>query len=386
MLRDFSSSPTALPTGRLSRLQYVVTVSARLRNTPACLLLYLVLILLNLFVIAFEWRGGSVRHPFAITLETIINVFLVAEVLTSILQQRAAYWHQTVNVIDFVLTALCVVFFVLFLSRPPSPDSDSSWSDIDVVLMIARYCFQLSRISVLIWRGRKTTDALTQEDIDFTVHEMRDKIDQHLTEHELREKKAAAAAAAAAKPGKGKGDGQVEKQQLLDHAVTVAEHEAEDSSGSSSSSSGRAVSDDGKKQQQQHERALAAIELQIKRHARSSEEGEDDATDGGRSDGLEAESKEASGPPKRKRKKRVAGGKSGSSSVSKLISSTSGVPVKRAISPMLKTAGRLQQQRAGAIAATGSDSNSLQRAVSVGQMQEGVEEEDLPADEVDSEV
>jgi hypothetical protein len=69
-----------------------------------------------------------------------------------------------------------------------------------------------------------------------------------------------------------------------------------------------------------------------------------------------------------------------------MISST-GVPVKRAISPLLKTGGRpQQQQRAAAITATGSESNSMQRAVSVGQMEEGVEEEDLPADEVDSEV
>ena len=83
MLTPTSSSP--MPTGQLTRLQYFLTVIARLKSTPTCLLIYLVLILLNIFVMAYEYSGGSTRHWLAISLEAVINLVLATEVLTSIL-------------------------------------------------------------------------------------------------------------------------------------------------------------------------------------------------------------------------------------------------------------------------------------------------------------
>ena len=73
-----------------------------------------------------------------------------------------------------------------------------------------RYGFQLTRISVLIYRGRKTTAALTVEDIDFTVHAMRDRIDAELSDAASSDKSADTAPA-----HKKHHTSRLEQQQLL---------------------------------------------------------------------------------------------------------------------------------------------------------------------------
>ena len=259
------SSPSSLPVGHLTRLQYVLTVSARLKGTPTCLLIYLLLILLNVFVIAYEYNGGSTRHWLAIIVETVINLVLVAEVATSILQQRSAYCQHTINLVDLLLTLLCLLFFVLFLINPPS-STDDHYSEIDIAILITRYVFQLTRISVLIYRGRKTTDALTQDDIDFTVHEMRDRIDAELSDAASTSSSSdhAAGGGGAVKGGPvhSKSQAQLEKQQLLRGAG-----EEDHSQGG----------DEQWRRKERRDVALAGLELQLKRnHSRVDDEEEEE--------------------------------------------------------------------------------------------------------------
>ena len=279
MLVDRSANPVLIPpSGQLTRLQYFVTVCNRLKNTVACLLLYLVLILLNVVVIAWEYSGGSTRHWLAICLEAVINVILACEVATSILHLRRQYWHHWINIVDFTLTVLCLLFFIIFLTHPP-PDSsrgaDDTWETLDVAVLIVRYCFQLTRISVLIYRGRRTTDVLVQDDVDFTVHEMRDKMDKELAKADTKQNGSGGGGAAAKKKASVTGsvavdvDKQLEKQKLLDRGSSRGSM-----SDSTDQDSSQPLHEDERTRQQRsmHDRALAGIEMELKRGAEHSDD------------------------------------------------------------------------------------------------------------------
>ena len=328
-----TSSSTALPgVGQLTRLQYVLTVSARLKNTPTCLLIYLVLILLNVIVIAYEYNGGSTRHWLAILLETVINLVLVAEVATSILHQRSDYLRHTINVVDLVLTVLCLLFFVLFLINPPSA-TDERYEEIDMAILIVRYGFQLTRISVLIYRGRKTTHVLTQDDIDFTVHEMRDRIDAVLSETAAASKSSTAPPPLHSGSHSSKSQSALEKQQLLRAA-------GEDDSSVSS--------EDDWRKRDRHEQALAGIELELKRHPPRDEDGD-----------------AAASSDKRTRAK--AAGRIGAA-----VGAVG--PVKRSVSPGSKDGNGSGSERRRGISASISD-------LSLSRSARRVEEEDEEEDE-----
>ena len=274
MLIDRSANPILLPpSGQLTRLQYFVTVCNRLKNTVACLLLYLVLILLNFVVIAWEYSGGSTRHWLAICLEAVINVILACEVATSILHLRRHYFQHWSNILDLTLTTLCLLFFIIFLTHPPPSSSnggegkEDTWETLDVTVLIVRYCFQLTRISVLIYRGRRTTDVLVQDDVDFTVHEMRAKMDVEMAAVESAHSGGTGGGLAGKKKG-GTGsvaidvDKHLEKQKLLERGSSRSSvsdvHELDQS-----------LHDD---ERSRHDRALAGLEHELKRGDEHSDE------------------------------------------------------------------------------------------------------------------
>ena len=346
MLSD-RSSPSALPVGQLSGLQYMLLVTARLKGTPTCLLIYIVLILLNVVVMAYEYNGGSTRHWLAILLESIINLVLTLEVLTSILQQRWSYFHHSVNLIDLVLTLLCLLFFVLFLVNPPSA-TDDHYSEIDIAILITRYLFQLTRISVLIYRGRKTTDALTQDDIDFTVHEMRDRIDAELGHAADTGRNGGGAGGGRAKAGgkagvsaQGKSQAQLEKQQLLRGA-------GEDDLSQGADEQWRRKDDS----------ALDALELQLKRaHSQADEE-----------DVVEQEEE-----------RKVERGKPAVVALGR--QAVTAGPVKRALSPGNREGGAGGVDRKGGGSGMGTSVSDLTLSRSARRLKEEEEDEDVLAED-----
>src|SRR4051812_46018618 len=84
-----------------------------------------------------------------------------------------SYFKQCVNVLDFVMTILCIFFFIIFVEET-SPNASAAdlpavgeLETVDVALLILRYSFQLGRLSLLIYRSRQTTTFLVQEEVDF---------------------------------------------------------------------------------------------------------------------------------------------------------------------------------------------------------------------------
>ena len=232
--------------------------------------------MLNVVVIAWEYSGGSTRHWLAICLEAVINVILVCEVATSILHLRRHYFQHWINVLDLTLTLLCLLFFIAFLTHPPpssrsdgsSGKGDGTWGTLDVTVLIVRYCFQLTRISVLIYRGRRTSDVLMQDDVDFTVHEMRDKMNTELANADSKQaigssgglggKKKASVALGSVAIDVDKQDKLLEKQKLLERGNSSSDATDRDE---------HSLHDDERSRQQRsiHDRALAGIEMELKR-------------------------------------------------------------------------------------------------------------------------
>lgn len=134
-----------------------------------------------------------------------------------------------------------------------------------MTVLIVRYCFQLTRISVLIYRGRRTSDTLVQDDIDFTVHEMRDKMDKELANTDVKQSGGSGSALGKKKASSGSVtidmDKQLEKQKLLERGSS------RNSITDPSDIDGHSLHDDESTRQQRsmHDRALAGIEMELKR-------------------------------------------------------------------------------------------------------------------------
>jgi len=100
------------------------------------------------------------------TVEFLINIVLLAEVVVGIIIFQADYFRDWTKLMDFVVTVLCIIFFALFLYED-SRREDAALSVMDSLLLIFRYVFQGIRLTILIIRSRNKGKFFTQEDVDF---------------------------------------------------------------------------------------------------------------------------------------------------------------------------------------------------------------------------
>lgn len=114
------------------------------------------------------WEGsGRGQHPLIITIEAFINLILLAEVVIGILAEKKQYFHSWLNMMDFIMTILCIAFFIVYVSTE-APEEADYMSELDAVLLGCRFLFQLGRLSLFIYRSRSTNAILFhQEEIDF---------------------------------------------------------------------------------------------------------------------------------------------------------------------------------------------------------------------------
>jgi len=143
---------------------YGVTVQAK--NSPTCLVIYVTLLLLNIFVVIWDVTGGHANHWVAITIELIVNFMLILEVSITLAYLGCDYFKEWSYILDLMLTLACVSFFFIFVAYAADSRSPTSKATlVDGLLLVLRYSIQFCRIIWFMWRSRKTTHALQVDDI-----------------------------------------------------------------------------------------------------------------------------------------------------------------------------------------------------------------------------
>lgn len=111
-----------------------------------------------------------------LTLECLINLFIIAEVTIGVYGLGRDYFRNWMNLVDFTLAAGCVAFFCFLLVTPA--DAADYMSEVDAVLLTARFLFQVLRLSVLIYRSRNVALMQAQEEVDFNAISLEACIDE----------------------------------------------------------------------------------------------------------------------------------------------------------------------------------------------------------------
>lgn len=138
-------------------------IAERLMTSSTCLGVYIVMIALNLWILMWEFTGGK-SHWLVLATETIINFLLIVEVIVNTISIEN-YFSSPLNVVDFIITLTCLVFFVMFLVEESKGDDDLTL--IDMTVLSLRYAFQMLRLLFLLYRGRKVRLLTQSNDIQF---------------------------------------------------------------------------------------------------------------------------------------------------------------------------------------------------------------------------
>merc|ERR1719319_2091158 len=128
-------------------------IAWRIKRSVSFFVLYIVLIILNAFVLIWEIAAaGKENHAIVIILEAMINIIFIVELSVEILTQDN-FWASWWNRVDVVICVLCVVMFITFLLIEVRVDEDPSdeqlavdVDDLDQFLLFLRYSIQLFRI------------------------------------------------------------------------------------------------------------------------------------------------------------------------------------------------------------------------------------------------
>jgi len=168
-------------------------LSWRVKRSVSFLVVYIIVILANLFVLIWEITGTAI-YSVSITLEALINVIFLIEVTVEIMTQEK-YFSSWWNRIDFLICMLCIISFVAFcIYYAVSGNSSSVYStttleivhdddgndlvdggnvpldinDVDMVLLLIRYIFQSIKLCRFMATAakRKKTQGL-EKDIEF---------------------------------------------------------------------------------------------------------------------------------------------------------------------------------------------------------------------------
>lgn len=196
---------------KVDRDDVIRRLSWRVKRSRTFLTIYIAIILANLFILIWEVIGTAV-YTVSITLEALINLVFLVEVIVEIITQDK-YFRKCWNVIDFSICMLCIISFVVFCIYDSTTEDGSSSlfstsvenlteaddddsiaqdddgeldlgdtesvpldiSDVDMVLILIRYIFQsirLCRYMATVAKRKKTQ--VLEEDVQFPDSEGED--------------------------------------------------------------------------------------------------------------------------------------------------------------------------------------------------------------------
>jgi len=188
---------------KVEREDLIRRLSWRVKRSWTFLTIYIVIILANLFILIWEVIGTAI-YAVSITLEALINLVFLVEVIVEIITQDH-YFRKCWNLVDFSICMLCIISFIAFcIYDNASADSSSSLfltsvenltdgddddlteddngdlnlgdtasvpldiSDVDMVLILVRYIFQSIRLCrYMATAAKRKKNKGLEEDIQF---------------------------------------------------------------------------------------------------------------------------------------------------------------------------------------------------------------------------
>jgi len=130
-------------------------------NTKECFFVYLILMLANIFVLVVEFAGKSAfDRLFVVICEGLINAFLAGEVIAGLIIYHWSYFKQWYHVVDFVLTMLCLVFYVIFIEEATPGQGGVVDFELESILLGFRYTFQTLRVVSLLAQSKDRKNML----------------------------------------------------------------------------------------------------------------------------------------------------------------------------------------------------------------------------------
>jgi len=129
----------------VDRYDVLKRLAIQIKSSVSFLVLYIVLILANLFVLIWEFAGKS-SHIAVVLVEALINFMFLAEIVVEMLiQGLTRYFDDNWNRVDFLVCVFCLLFFIVFCFEN-TPDNHTDISNyLDGILIGLRYSIQLIR-------------------------------------------------------------------------------------------------------------------------------------------------------------------------------------------------------------------------------------------------
>jgi hypothetical protein len=158
-----SEDRVGIDTGE-SLLSHHDTVAASLKRalySPAWFVFLVVLLLLSLFSFVMFVANVSRKEAWFVALEAVLNLALVCEVAARMIAYGRSFFTRTINIVDAVLCAACVVSFVVYLVRTED-------GVVFAVLLAVRYAVQCFRMWMYIRRRAAVTRSQSSV-VDFTA-------------------------------------------------------------------------------------------------------------------------------------------------------------------------------------------------------------------------
>jgi len=160
--------------------EWIRATAWTIKQSVQFFLVYLVLIVLNAFVLIWELSDGGDRK-ICIILEGLITLMFMGEVAVQIVTEEwSAYWASWLNRIDLVVCTLCVFLYIVFASVADAPHSHYSVGNyMDAILVGIRYGMQAIRLLRFAQRGHENRKMLNQTEIVFDTHTTLNVLEQH---------------------------------------------------------------------------------------------------------------------------------------------------------------------------------------------------------------
>lgn len=140
----------------------------RFVHSRLCLCIYVVLMVFNLCVLILELVGTTLfDRIFVMVCEGFINLFLAVEVVVDLIIFRLAYFKKWYHIIDFLLTVLCWVFYLMYIEEERPGKGGLMDLSVDSVLLGFRYAFQALRFCFVFLHSHRKKRIVSVEDIEF---------------------------------------------------------------------------------------------------------------------------------------------------------------------------------------------------------------------------
>lgn len=131
-------------------------------------IIFLILILISIFLLIWTFvKRGRPKEIWFIFLEGVITFTLCAEIILRILLERRMYLKSCLNWVDFVITFMCLVSFVLFILSAQGSFEKELGGILETCLILFRYITQILRIISLI--RHQNASRLLKHDFDIEM-------------------------------------------------------------------------------------------------------------------------------------------------------------------------------------------------------------------------